>query len=368
MKEMVGRSPLGLKRPLESGVATSVKKEARTVVWASDEPASARKGRRREMNKEQTYVGVDISKENLDIAISASEKKWRIGNNPAGIKKATEIIKGMAPVLVVFEATGGLELSFWHALTEEGIDAAPINPRQIRDFAKAKGRLAKTDTIDAQVIAQYGQALHPKPQLFPDTQELKEIIARRSQLIEMITAEKNRLKAARRTRIQEDIKLNIEWLKSRLAGVDKDLEQAIKANPLWREKFELLDSTPGIGNTIAASLVAGFPELGTLNRHQAAALAGVAPLNRDSGMMRGKRTVWGGRARVRSALYMATLVATRYNPAIQAFYQRLCAAGKPKKIALTACMRKLLTILNTMLKQHTPWRNTFLPDLTGPCH
>ena len=331
-------------------------------------PYQQGRARRRKLNKEKTYVGVDVSKAYLDIAIAASEKNWRINNNPAGIKRVVEMLKGVTPVLVVFEATGGLELTLWSALTEAEIEAAPVNPRQIRDFAKAKGRLAKTDTIDAQIIAQYGQAFRPKPQPFPDTQELKEVMARRSQLIEMITAEKNRLKAARRTRIQEDIKINIEWLKSRLDGVDKDLEQTIKANPQWREKFDLLESTTGVGKTTAAALVSEFPELGMLNRHQVAALAGVAPLNRDSGMMRGKRTVWGGRARVRSALYMATLVATRYNPAIRAFYQRLCAGGKPKKVALTACMRKLLTILNSLLKHNTPWRYSYLSGSIGPCH
>jgi transposase len=310
---------------------------------------------RRQLNQE-TYTGVDISKENLDIAFNTIKEKWRMNNNPAGIKKAVELIRRKYPVLVVFEATGGLELPFWQALTEAGIKAAPVNPRQIRDFAKAKGILAKTDNIDAQVIAQYGQAMQPQSQAFPDTQELKEMIARRSQIIGMITAEKNRLKAARRARIQQDIKINIEWLKSRLDGVDQDLEKAIKSNPEWRQKYELLESTPGIGNTTAISLVAGFAELGKLNRHQIAALAGVAPFNRDSGMMRGKRMVWGGRPRIRCALYMATLVATRWNPVIRKFYQRLCGEGKAKKVALTACMRKLLLILNSMLKHNTSWR------------
>lgn len=314
---------------------------------------------RRKLNQEQIFVGVDISKEKLDIAIGATKGKWQVNNNPAGIRKAIELFKEKGASLVVFEATGGFELSFWHALTEAGIPATPVNPRQIRDFAKAKGILAKTDTLDAQVIADYGQMMQPKSQPFPDTQELKEMIARRSQLIEMLTAEKNRLKAARRMRIQQDIKTNIEWLKSRLEGVDKDLEKTIKSNPEWRQKYELLESTPGIGNTTAMSLVAGFGELGTLNRHQVAALAGVAPLNRDSGLMRGKRMVWGGRPRVRSALYMATLVATRWNPVIRTFYQRLCAAGKAKKVALTACMRKLLTILNSMLKHNTSWRYAY---------
>jgi transposase len=318
------------------------------------------------MKKENSYAGVDISKENLDVAVDASDQNWRFSNSPAGIKKAIEVFKGMSPVMVIFEATGGLELSLWHALTEAGIEAALINPRQIREFARAKGRLAKTDSIDAKIIAEYGQAFHPKPQPFPDTQELKELITRRSQLVDMISAEKNRLKAAHREKIKQDIITNIEWLKSRLDGVDKDLGKTIKANPEWREKFELLESTPGVGPATAASLVANFPELGTLNRHQVAALAGVAPLNRDSGLMRGKRTVWGGRSRVRHALYMATIVASRHNPVISAFYNNLCAKGKAKKVALTACMRKLLTILNSILKYRVPW-NDQVTQIAVPC-
>jgi transposase len=310
---------------------------------------------RRNLNQE-VYVGVDISKDNLDIAINVEKGSRRLNNDTNGIRKAVEYLQGISPILVVFEATGGMELPFWQELTEAGIAAAPVNPRQIRNFAKAKGVLAKTDTLDAQVIAQYACVMQPQPQVFPDTQELKEMIARRSQIIEMLTAEKNRLKAARKAKIQQDIKANIAWLKSRLDGVDKDLEQAIKSNPEWRQKYEILESTPGIGNITAISLVAGFAELGEINRHQAAALAGVAPFNRDSGVMRGKRMVSGGRSRIRTALYMATLVATRYNPVIKAFYLHLCAAGKAKKVALTACMRKLLLILNSMLKHNLSWR------------
>ena len=320
------------------------------------------------MDKEQTYVGVDVSKGNLDVAVFASEARWSFPNTPVGIKKAIAVLTEMAPVLVVFEATGGLELMFWAALTEAGIKATPINPRQMRDFAKAKGQLAKTDTIDAKVIAHYAQAMQPRPRTFPDTQDLKELMARRSQLVEMISAEKNRLGAARKVGIKADIKAHIAWLTSRLDDVDLEVRQAIKANPAWREKDALLQSTPGVGPTLAATLLTQLPELGTLNRHQVAALAGVAPLNRDSGAMRGKRAVWGGRARVRGVLYMATLVATRYNPVIRAFYKRLCSAGKAKKLALTACMRKLLTILNSMLKRHTTWIHHPIPALVGPCH
>ena len=319
------------------------------------------------MDKEQVYVGIDVSKDNLDIAVFAADKQWRFSNEPAGIGRTIDLFSRITPALVVFEATGGFELSLWAALAEAGMNPAPINPRQIRDFAKATGKLAKTDAIDAQVIAHYAQAVCPDPLPFPDTQDLKETMARRCQLVEMITAEKNRLRAARKLSIKQDIQAHIKWLQERLDEVDEDLKRAIRANPIWREKDELLQSTPGVGKTLSATLLTHLPELGTLNRRQVAALVGVAPLNRDSGMFRGKRTVWGGRARIRAALYMATLVATRHNPVIRAFYQRLQAAGKVKKLALTACMRKLLTILNAMLKHHVAWNCAESP-VFEPCH
>jgi transposase len=320
------------------------------------------------MDKEKTYVGVDISKETLDIAVNRLDKKWSFRNNHAGISKAVEMFKGMMPILVVFEATGGLELLFWETLTKAGIDTASVNPRQIRDFAKAKGKLAKTDKIDAQVIAHYGQAMNPRIQRYPDTQDLKDMMARRSQIVEMITTEKNRLRFTRNIRVKSDIQSHIEWLESQLNNVDKDLRQAINADPVMRDKNELLQSAPGVGPTLSASLLTQLPELGSLNRHQIASLVGVAPLNRDSGLMRGKRTVWGGRSKIRSALYMAALVATRHNPVIRSFYTRLCLGGKAKKVAITACMRKLLLILNSMLKNHAAWRSKEIPILSEPCH
>jgi len=316
---------------------------------------------------EKKYVGVDISKDSLDMAVFDSNQRWHFNNSPIGIAKAIAALEAVKPVFAVFEATGGMEIPFWEALYKAGIDAAPINPRQIRDFAKAKGRLAKTDTLDAQVIAHYAQAMQPRPMPFPDTQELKEVMARRNQLVEMISAEKNRLKAARKEDIKEDIRAHIKWLETRVDNVDKELRKAIEASPVWREKDQLLRSTPGVGPVLSATLLTQLPELGELNRHQVAALVGVAPLNRDSGLMRGKRTVWGGRGRVRGALYMAALVATRCNPVIRAFYQRLCSLGKPKKLALTACMRKLLAILNSMVKYHTAWTHCATPILIGTC-
>lgn len=320
------------------------------------------------MEKEQFYVGVDVSKEFLDVAVAMSDKKWHLSNNQAGIGKAIDIFKGMESAFVVFEATGGIELVFWAALTEAGIKSASVNPRQVRDFAKAKGKLAKTDDIDARVIADYGHAMHPREQSFPENQDFKEMVTRRSQLVEMITAEKNRFRATQTSSIKQNIRSHIEWLESKLDGVDKDLKKAIGSSPTWREKDEVLQSTPGVGPTLSVTLLTQLPELGSLNRHQIAALVGVAPLNRDSGMMRGKRMVWGGRPKVRGALYMATLAATRYNPVIRAFYQRLCSEGKPKKVALTACMRKLITILNSMLKNNSPWNNSDVLAVMGPCH
>jgi transposase len=310
------------------------------------------------MDKEQTFAGVDISKDYLDVTIVDSDKTWRFANNQVGIKKVIKVFKEMASVMVVFESTGGLEISLWLALNQAGINAAPINPRQIRNFAQAKGKLAKTDKIDAQIIAQYGQAMRPNPQLVPDTQELKELMARRSQIVEMIASEKSRLKAARQKLIKQDIHDHIDWLQKRSHETDKELIHAIDVNPVLQEKAKLLRSTPGVGPTTTAALLIQLPELGTLNRHEVAALAGVAPLNRDSGRMRGKRTVWGGRAIVRGILYMSALVATRYNPVINAFYLRLCAEGKAKKVAITACMRKLLIILNSMIKHKTLWQHS----------
>jgi transposase len=307
------------------------------------------------MNKEQIYVGVDISKDYLDVAIVDSGEKWRFDNSQTGIKKAIKVLKKISPVMVVFESTGGLEIALWLALNQAKINAASINPRQIRNFAQAMGKLAKTDTIDAQILAQYGQAMKPKPQLVPATQQLKELMARRRQIVEMISAETCRLKAARQLSIKQDIQAHIDWLQKRLDDTNKELLQAIDSDPGMKEKAKLLRSTPGVGPVMTVALLSQLPELGELNRHEIAALAGVAPLNRDSGRMRGKRTIWGGRASIRSVLYMVALAASRHNPVISVFYQRLITAGKAKKVALIACMRKLLIILNSMIKHKTLW-------------
>jgi transposase len=261
-----------------------------------------------------------------------------------------------APALIVLEATGGLELPLTGALAAAGLPVVVVNPRQVRDFAKATGRLAKTDALDAAVLAQFAEAVRPPLRPLPDaaTQALSALLLRRRQLIAMLTAEKNRLGLAP-TPVRKGITVHIRWLDGRLADLNEELAHTIRESPVWREKDDLLQSTPGVGPVLALTLVASLPELGTLTRQQIAALVGVAPLNRDSGRFRGTRRVWGGRAHVRAALYMSALVATRFNPVIRVFYQRLCAAGKIKKVALTACMRKLLTILNAMLRHQTPW-------------
>lgn len=304
----------------------------------------------------ETYVGVDVSKDVLDIAAQPHQQARKFENNDAGIDEAVAYLEKIAPNLVVMEATGGLETSLAAALGAVGVPVAVVNPRQVRDYAKAKGKLAKTDTIDARVMADFAKAIHPEPRPLSDsqTQELKGILTRRSQLNEMITAEKNRLFRARRP-VGDHIKAHIAWLEQELDEMNSSLKHFIEDSPIWREKDNLLQSVPGVGPVLSSTLLAELPELGTLNRKQIAALVGVAPLNRDSGKFRGKRTIWGGRAKVRAALYMAALVATRYNPIIRCFYHRLIACGKTKKTAITACMHKLLTILNAMIKHSAPW-------------
>lgn len=308
------------------------------------------------MKGTEIYLGVDVSSDSLDVAAHPRQQARSFKNNDIGINEAVTYLKKLAPALVVMEATGGLETSLAAAISAARIPVAVVNPRQVRDYARSMGKLAKTDTIDAQVMADFAAAVQPEPRPLSDaqTQELKDILTRRSQLNEMITAEKNRLSRARRP-VSDHIKTHIAWLKQELEDMNSSLNSFIEQSPIWRENDNLLRSVPGVGPILSSTLLAELPELGNLNRKQIAALAGVAPLNRDSGKFRGKRTVWGGRAKVRAALYMSTLVATRHNPVIRCFYERLIAAGKAKKAAITACMRKLLTILNAMMKHRTPW-------------
>ena len=309
------------------------------------------------MTPQERYVGIDVSKKNLDIAVRPGDEHWTVANDEDGIDELVNRLKSIGPRLVVLEATGGIELAVTGGLADAGLLVAVVNPRQVRDFAKAMGRLAKTDSLDAQVLAQFGQMVQPTPRPLRDAeaQALSALLSRRRQLVGMMTQEKNRLYADQPS-VQHDIRQHIVYMEKRLAKLDDDLGGTLRKSPLWRERDDLLRSVPGVGQVLSVTLLAGLPELGTLNRKQIAALVGVAPLNRDSGLLRGRRTVWGGRARVRATLYMATLTATRYNPVIRAFYERLCASGKAKKVAITACMRKMLTILNSMLRHHAAWQ------------
>ena len=302
------------------------------------------------------FIGIDVSKRCLDVAVRPAGDVWQTTNDAGGITTLVEHLVELAPHLVVLEATGGIELALAVEGAAAGLSIAVVNPRHVRDFARAAGKLAKTDALDAQVLAHYAEAMQPETRPLPDatTQELKALVARRRQLVEMITAEKNRLGRATPL-VRPQLQGHIRWLEGSLRELDKDLGDYIRSTPIWRAKDKTLRSVPAVGPVLTMTLLANLPELGVLNRGEISALAGVAPFNRDSGTLRGKRTVWGGRSQVRAALYMATLVATRFNPVIRDFYQRLCAAGKPKKVALTACMRKLLVILNAMIKHNRTW-------------
>ena len=308
------------------------------------------------MVAQPVFVGIDVAKAALDVAVSPTAERWTLAYTEREVAGLVTRLTALDPALVVLEATGGLEGPLAGALAAAGLPVVVVNPRQVRDFAKATGRLAKTDALDAAVLAHFAAVVRPTPRPLPDaaTQSLAALVTRRRQLVEMLTAERNRLGSAPRV-LRAEIQAHITWLKRRLGRLDADLHQAIRTSPAWRVQDDLLQSVPGVGPVLAVTLLASLPELGTLNRKAIAALVGVAPLNRDSGTRRGRRMVWGGRAAVRAVLYMGTLVAVRHNPVLRAFYQRLRAVGKLPKVALTACMRKLLTILNAMLKQQTRW-------------
>ena len=308
------------------------------------------------MERQKNYVGIDVAKAGMDIAVRPTDERWAISNDEAGIRQLVSRLKTLEPDIVVLEASGGLELPLVATLAVEAMPVVVVNPKQVRDFARATGKLAKTDTLDAQVLAHFAEAVRPpvRPLRDEDTQELNSLTTRHNQLMTMLVAEKNRLRRASHS-VRPSIQSHITWLEQELSDLDKDLRKTLRSSPIWREKDDLLRSVPGVGEQISLSLLAYLPELGTLGRKQIAALVGVAPFNRDSGPRRGKRSVWGGQARVRAALYMGALTASRFNPVIRDFYHRLLAAGKPKKLALTACMRKLLTILNAMVKSGQHW-------------
>ena len=302
------------------------------------------------------YIGIDVAKATLDIAAVPGGETWAVTNDDAGLQELVPRLLALTQKLVVLEATGGIESAMVAALAKAGIPVVVANPRQVRDFAKALGRLAKTDALDAAILAEFAQRVRPEPRALPDetTQLLDSLLTRRRQLIDMLTAERNRLGFARAP-VKRDLLQHIRWLEKRLGDVDNDLHDVLRTSPLYQAKITLLQSVPGVGPITALTLVAALPELGRLSRREIAALVGVAPLNRDSGTLRGKRLIWGGRAPVRAALYMAAFAGVRWNPVLRQFYTRLRAAGKPFKVAVTACMRKLLTILNAMMQHQQPW-------------
>lgn len=304
-------------------------------------------------------IGIDVSKDRLDVAVRPSGEAFTVERNAAGLEQLVERLRMLSPSVVAMEATGGFETVAAAAVAAAGLPVVVVNPAQIRAFAKAVGQRAKTDPIDAIVIAHFAEATRPEPRPLPDeaTRQLADLVARRRQIIEMMGAERQREKRTTMPRLGKSIRRVIGMLEKELAGLDSDIDDAVRGSPAWREKEDLLASVPGIGTTIARTLIADLPELGTLNRKQIAALAGLAPFTRQSGQWRGRSFIGGGRSVVRTALFMGALVAMRHNPALKAFFERLRLAGKPKMVALIAVARKLLTILNAMIRDNTRWQN-----------
>lgn len=302
------------------------------------------------------FVGVDVAKERLDVVVRPGGEGWSEANDEAGVATLLARLRRLGPALIVCEATGGFERLAVGSLAAAGLPVVVANPRQVRDFARATGQLAKTDQLDAGILALFAERVRPPARPLPDAaaQLLDAVLTRRRQLLEMLTAEKNRLGFAPKP-LHRGIRQHIQWLQRQLDDVTGELAMLVEASPVWRAKDDLLQSVPGVGPIVSYTLLGELPELGTLSHKQIAALAGVAPLARDSGTLRGKRMIWGGRASVRTALFMAALCGRRWNPALKVFYDRLIAAGKPKKVALIACARKLLTILNAMVRSNTQW-------------
>jgi transposase len=304
------------------------------------------------------FVGIDVSRDRLDVHVRPSGKTFTLARDGNGLEQLATRMRELAPTLIVLEATGGFEITVAAALAAASLPLAVVNPRQIRDFARATGRLAKTDALDAQIIALFAERIRPEPRPIADadSQTLAELIARRRQLVEMHGMETNRLRQARNPRVQRSIKATLKILNAQLAELDREINDTTRGSPVWRAADDLLKSVPGIGDVTSRTLIADLPELGQLDRRRIAALVGVAPVNRDSGQMRGRRTIAGGRTDVRNALYMATLSATRWNPIISRHYKGLVERGRPKKVALVACMRRLLGILNAIIRTKTRWQ------------
>ncbi len=311
--------------------------------------------------EEKLYIGIDLSQENLDMAAYPTGQIWQHKNNRRGIAKTVAKLKAINPTLIVMEATGGLEIPLRQALDEADLPVAVVNPRRIREHGRAMGVLAKTDKLDAKVIAHFAAKIEPEPQIPQDKAEqaLDSVINRRNQLNDMLTAERNRLRQSLDPAVSADIKEHIKWLEAKLDSLDKEIKDRVQQNPSFNEKAKLYKSMLGVGDILSSNLIAKLPELGMLNQREIAALVGVAPLNKDSGKMRGKRMIQGGRAMLRKALYMPTVAAIRFNPVIRGLYLRLVAKGKLKKVALVACMHKMVTILNAMAKNNTPWSYSY---------
>jgi transposase len=306
------------------------------------------------------FVGIDVAKDRLDVHLRPSGQTLTVAHTEEGLAHLVATLQPLHPTAIVLEATGGFELPVAAALAAAALPLAVVNPRQIRDFARALGRLAKTDRLDAEVIALFAERVHPVSRPLPDAdaQLLAELVTRRRQVVDMIGMETHRRRQARSPRVRRLIDATLKTLQTQLERLDKDLGDAVRRCPVWRVKEDLLTSVPGVAGTTARMLIALLPELGHLDRRRLAALVGIAPLNRDSGRMRGHRAIAGGRALVRKGLYMATLSAIRYNPVLRSHYQQLVERGRPKKVAVIACMRRLLCILNAILRTGTPWQTT----------
>lgn len=307
--------------------------------------------------RQPKFAGIDVAKRRLDVAIRPSRESWTGGNDEAGIAELVERLRCARPKLVVLEATGGYERGLVMALAAAGLPFVVANPRQVRDFAKGLGLLEKTDKLDAKVLAQFAEVVRPQPRPLTSEagQRLNELVTRRQQLVGMHTQEENR-RATASPELRGGIEVHLRWLEQELRDLETRLQETLKEDPAWRQKDRLLRTAKGVGPVLSWSLVGGLPELGRLNRHAIAKLVGTAPLARDSGQFKGRRMIWGGRSAIRAVLYMGALAAVRSNPPIRALYERLLAAGKPKKVALTACMRKLLTVLNAMVREQKTWQ------------
>ena len=304
------------------------------------------------------FVGIDVSKDRLDVHVQPQMERFAVGHDDKAVADLVERLRGLEPHLIVLEATGGLQVKAAGALAAVGLPVAVVNPRQVRDFAKATGRLAKTDRLDAEVIARFAEAVRPEPRSLPDEaqQGLSALVERRRELVGLRVAERHRMREIRSSWVRTDLEASVAALTARIEAIDLEIDSHVRGSPIWRVQEDLLKSVPGVGDVVARSLIAELPELGTLSRRKSAALVGLAPFSDDSGQHRGRRVIRGGRSAVRTVLYMAALTASRCNPIIAAMYKRLRQAGKPAKLALTACMRKLLVILNAIARDKKPWQ------------